>query len=79
MGAGRHYPRGVHPGTHSGVGEVSIVVSPRFSYNSGTACGAGRSAWSEPLPSCRSRIDAWMTKWTFRHILLKREHGRSQR
>jgi ubiquinone/menaquinone biosynthesis C-methylase UbiE len=26
--------------------------------------------------SGRSRIDAWMTKWTFRHVLLKRAYSR---
>ena len=28
--------------------------------------------------SGRSRIDAWMTKWTFRHVLLKRAYSRSE-
>jgi hypothetical protein len=32
-------------GTHSSGDEVSSLVSPRFSCNSGTTCGAGRSAW----------------------------------
>jgi ubiquinone/menaquinone biosynthesis C-methylase UbiE len=28
--------------------------------------------------SGRSRIDAWMTKWTFRHVLLKRAYTRDE-
>lgn len=28
--------------------------------------------------SGRSRIDAWMTKWTFRHVLLKRAYTKDQ-
>ena len=28
--------------------------------------------------SGRKRIDAWMTKWTFRHVLLKRAYSRSE-
>jgi hypothetical protein len=28
--------------------------------------------------SGRSHIDAWMTKWTFRHVLLKRAYTRNE-
>jgi ubiquinone/menaquinone biosynthesis C-methylase UbiE len=28
--------------------------------------------------SGRSRIDAWMTKWTFRHVLLKRAYTKDE-
>lgn len=28
--------------------------------------------------SGRSRIDAWMTKWTFRHVLLKRAYTKEE-
>ena len=28
--------------------------------------------------SGRNRIDAWMTKWTFRHVLLKRAYTKDQ-
>jgi hypothetical protein len=43
VGAGRHYRRGVHAGTHPAVDEVSIVVSPRFSCISGTVALGGAS------------------------------------
>jgi hypothetical protein len=57
LGGRRYSPRGIRPGTHSNLGEISRLVSPGLSHNSRSAGCARRSAPSPPRLLAKGRVN----------------------
>src|SRR5437870_7963696 len=57
LGGRRHSPRGIRPGTHSNLSEISRLVSPDLSHNARSAGCARRSAPSPPRLLAKGRVN----------------------